>query len=308
MRASFRATAPGRVKPRIDLPDGAHIDFSRLGGHGMSNALLVTGIGGTGVVTIGQLIGMAAHLEGKAVTVLDMAGLAQKNGAVMSFVRIAESADQLHAPRIGAAGADAVIGGDIVVTASRDALDKYRRGHTRSVCNVAAIPTADFTRNADWQLPADQLQRAIADGVDGEQCWFVDATRLATALMGDAIAANLFLLGYAWQKGLLPLSAAAIERAIELNGVAVAQNQQAFRWGRRGALEPQQIESIVAGAGAGGQASAPSPDAAAAGEPPLDALIGGAVAEHFAVQPDRTMAALFPPSAKVAALEGLIRV
>ena len=212
--------------------------------HG-SYSLLVTGIGGTGVVTIGQLLGMAAHLEGKVVTVLDMAGLAQKNGAVMSFVRFAHGADALHAPRIGAAAADAVIGGDVVVSAGRDALLKYRHGHTRVVANVATIPTADFTRNADWTFPLGGMESAIVDAVGDGNAWFIDASRLATSLLGDSIAANLFLLGYAYQKTLLPVSAAAIERAIELNEVAVELNKAAFLWGRRAAVDIVKVQAVA---------------------------------------------------------------
>jgi indolepyruvate ferredoxin oxidoreductase len=137
-------------------------------------ALLVTGIGGTGVVTIGALLGMAAHLEGKGVTVLDMAGLAQKNGAVMSFVRFAADVQALHAPRIGLAAADAVLGCDVVVTAGKDALSKLRKG-TRVIANVAAIPTADFTRNTDWKFPLGAMESAIVDVVGEGQADFVFA-------------------------------------------------------------------------------------------------------------------------------------
>ncbi len=222
---------------------------------GSAWSLLVTGIGGTGVVTIGQLLGMAAHLEGRQVTVLDMAGLAQKNGAVMSFVRFARAGEPLYAPRIGIAGADAVLGCDLVVTAGREALARMS-GATRVVTNVAGTPTADFTRNPDWKFPADGMQSAIADAVGAENAEFVDATRLATALLGDAIASNLFLLGYAWQRGLVPLSGAAIDRAIELNGVAVGQNRAAFAWGRAAALDRARVE---AAANAGFEKGTPTP-------------------------------------------------
>ncbi|RIK92994.1 MAG: indolepyruvate ferredoxin oxidoreductase family protein, partial [Burkholderiales bacterium] len=208
-----------------------------------------------GVVTIGQLLGMAAHLEGLQVTVLDMAGLAQKNGAVMSFVRFARAGEPLYAPRIGVAGADAVLGCDLVVTAGREALARMN-GATRVVANVAGTPTADFTRNPDWKFPADGMQSAIADAVGTENAEFVDATRLATALLGDAIASNLFLLGHAWQRGLVPLSGAAIDRAIELNGVAIEQNRTAFAWGRTAALDRERVEAAAA---AGLGKSAPTP-------------------------------------------------
>jgi indolepyruvate ferredoxin oxidoreductase len=211
-----------------------------------SYALIVTGIGGTGVVTIGQILGMAAHLEGKAVTVLDMAGLAQKNGAVMSFVRFAHRAEDLHAPRIGVAAADAVIGGDVVVTAGRDALTKYRFAHTKVVANVARTPTADFTRNTEWTFPLGAMEAAITDSVGEGNAWFVDASRLATSLLGDSIAGNLFLLGFAFQRGMLPVSAAAIERAIELNEVAIELNKSAFLWGRRAAVDLIRVEGVAA--------------------------------------------------------------
>ncbi len=209
-------------------------------------SLLVTGIGGTGVVTIGQVLGMAAHLEGKGVTVLDMAGLAQKNGAVMSFVRFGLSPEDLHAPRIGTAGADAILGCDIVVTAGRDALSRAAKGHTRVVANVATTPTADFTRNADWKFPLGGMEGAICDAVGDERASFVEATRLATGLLGDAIATNMFMLGYAYQKGLIPVSAVAIDRAIELNEVAVEQNRSAFLWGRRAAVDPRRVDEVAA--------------------------------------------------------------
>jgi indolepyruvate ferredoxin oxidoreductase len=211
-----------------------------------SYALLITGVGGTGVVTIGQVLGMAAHLEGKSVTVLDMAGLAQKNGAVMSFAKFAMSPDHLHAPRIGTAAADAVIGGDVVVTAGKDALTRYVRGHTRVVCNVATVPTADFTQNADWKFPLSGMEGAIVDATGPDRAMFVDATRLATSLMGDAIASNLLLLGYAYQMGIVPVSAAAIERAIELNDVSVESNKRAFLWGRRAAIDLARVTELAA--------------------------------------------------------------
>ncbi len=230
--------AAARALPEVPLTEPALPEI------GSAWSLLVTGIGGTGVVTVGQLLGMAAHLEGRQVTVLDMAGLAQKNGAVMSFVRFAAAAAPLYAPRIGVAGADAVLGCDLVVTAGREALARMG-GATRVVANVAGTPTADFTRNPDWKFPSDGMQSAIAHAVGAQNAEFVDATRLATALLGDAIASNLFLLGYAWQRGLVPLSGAAIDRAIELNAVAVAQNRAAFAWGRAAALDRARVEAAA---------------------------------------------------------------
>jgi indolepyruvate ferredoxin oxidoreductase len=197
--------------------------------------IMVTGVGGTGVVTIGALIGMAAHLDGKGVTVLDMTGLAQKGGSVFSHIRLADHPDDLHAVRIAAGEASAVIGGDMVVSASVEALAKMSGQRTRAVVNVSETPTSDFTHNPDWQFPLEKMQAAIREAVGDENVDFLDAQGLATALMGDAIATNLFLLGFAWQKGMVPVSHAALMSAIELNGVALDMNRKAFLWGRRAA-------------------------------------------------------------------------
>ena len=204
--------------------------------------LLVTGVGGTGVVTIGALIGMAAHLEGKGVTTLDMTGLAQKGGAVFSHVRLARTPEAITATRIAAGEADAVIGGDLIVTASDEALAKMAVGRTQVVVNTAETPTLEFTHNPDWHFPAGQLLSQIGEAI-GHSPEAFDATQLATRLMGDAIFTNAFLLGYAWQRGWVPVSEAALLRAIELNGAAVAANQRAFLWGRRAAVD---LAAVVA--------------------------------------------------------------
>jgi len=207
--------------------------------------VLVTGIGGTGVITIGQILGMAAHLEGKGVSVLDMSGLAQKYGAVMSHVRIAERADQVHVARLGTGDARLVIGCDLVVSASGDALDKMSAGLTRALINGTTTPTAAFVKNPDWTLPGSNLQHDIAEACGGQGVEFVPAAEIATALMGDSIATNMFMLGYAWQKGWVPLGRAAIERAIELNGVAVDFNRQSFLWGRRAAVDLERVRRLA---------------------------------------------------------------
>ena len=183
--------------------------------------MIITGIGGTGIVTIGGILGMAAHLEGKGVGVIDMAGLAQKGGAVYSHLRIAERPEDIHAIRVAAGSAELVLGGDIVVAGSKKVLAAVKPGGTAMVVNLAEFLPGDFTRNADFSLPTERLKRAIMTAAGREQCHFIDATRLATALFGNSIGANVFLVGYAYQLGALPLSAAAIERAIELNGEAV---------------------------------------------------------------------------------------
>ena len=205
--------------------------------------ILVTGVGGTGVVTIGALLGMAAHLEGKGCTILDMTGLAQKGGAVYSHVRIAKRPDEIHAVRIAAGNAELLLGCDLVVSASADALSKLEPGYSHAIINSHEIITGDFTRSPDLVFPTGALERSIAEATGRANAEFVDATRLATGLFGDSIASNLFMLGYAYQRGLVPLSAEAIERAIELNGVAVAFNQGAFRWGRRAATDPALVEA-----------------------------------------------------------------
>jgi len=207
--------------------------------------MLVTGVGGTGVVTIGALIGMAAHLDGKGVTVLDMTGLAQKGGSVFSHIRIADHPDDLHAVRIAAGEANAVIGGDVVVSASAEALAKMSAERTHAVINSAETPTSDFAKNPDWQFPLADMEQAVGEAIGKENADFLDATALATHLLGDAIATNLFLLGYAWQKGMVPVSHAGLIQAIELNGVAIDMNKAAFLWGRRAAHDLAAVERIA---------------------------------------------------------------
>ncbi len=206
--------------------------------------ILITGVGGTGVVTIGALLGVAAHLEGKGVSVLDMAGLAQKYGAVISHVRIAANPDDIHAVRIAAGEARLVLGCDLVVAASFDSRAKMTPGTTRAVINSHESPTGDFTRQPDMRFPGSELRRLIAGAAGRAE--FIDASSLATALLGDSIATNLFVVGYAFQQGLIPLTSAALERAIELNGVAVKLNRTAFRWGRRAALDRAAVEAVAA--------------------------------------------------------------
>ena len=212
---------------------------------GKPYGIIVTDIGGTGVVTIGGVLGMAAHLEGKGVGIIDMAGLAQKGGAVYSHIRIANSPDDIHAIRIAAGGADLVLGGDIVVAGNKKVLAAVKHGVTTMIINTAEFLPGDFTRNADFSLPIERLKRAITSAAGSDNVSFIDASRLATALLGNSIAGNIFMVGYAWQKGAIPLSAASIEKAIEMNGEAVAMNQAAFRWGRRAALDSAAVEKTI---------------------------------------------------------------
>jgi indolepyruvate ferredoxin oxidoreductase len=206
-------------------------------------SILVTGIGGTGVITLGALLGMAAHLEGKGCTVLDISGLAQKNGAVMSHIRLGPDADALYAVRIAAGGADLLLACDPVVAAGPAALSRIDSVTTRAVLNSNVKPTAAFVFNQDIDFEAAKMLQAIkATARDAD---IVDATGLAAALMGDSIAANLFMLGYAFQNGLVPLSLAAIDRAIELNRVAADSNKRSFAWGRLAAQDRGQVEALV---------------------------------------------------------------
>ncbi len=235
---------PERVK--ADATAFAELPEPALPAIGEPYGILVTGVGGTGVVTIGALLGMAAHLEGKGVSVLDMTGLAQKGGAVFSHIRIASRPEDIHAVRIAAGDADLLIGCDSVVAASPEGLTKLRRGKTRAVVNEHETITGAFTRDPDFPFPASDLRRQITEAVGEDAADFIEATRIATALLGDSIATNLFMLGYAYQKGLVPVSAEAILRAIELNGVAVAFNKDAFLWGRRAAHRRAEVERAAA--------------------------------------------------------------
>ncbi|MBF0354981.1 MAG: indolepyruvate ferredoxin oxidoreductase family protein [Alphaproteobacteria bacterium] len=229
--ASLKKRAPvDETVPFADLPEPK---LPELGAE--PYGIVVTGIGGTGVVTVGALLGMAAHLEGLGVSVLDMLGMAQKNGAVLTHIRLAKEPDSIHAVRIAAGGAHLLLGCDLVVAAGLDAVSKLRQGHTRSVVNDHVAMTAEFTHQPDLAFPSEGLKMAIIDAVGRDAADFVDATTLATHLLGDSLATNLFMVGFAWQKGLIPLTWSSIDQAIELNGAAVSFNRQAFLWGRRAA-------------------------------------------------------------------------
>jgi indolepyruvate ferredoxin oxidoreductase len=208
--------------------------------------VIVTGVGGTGVVTIGAILGMAAHLEGKGLGMIDMAGLAQKGGAVYSHVRLANRQEDIHSIRVTAGAADLVLGCDLVVTGTKKVLAAVSQGRTYVVTNTAEVMPGDFTRKPDFSLPAERIKRAVTAAAGKAGADFVDATAIAVALMGNAIAANMFTLGYAFQRGRVPLAGAAIRRAIELNGEAVKMNLAAFEWGRRAAGEPAKMAALMA--------------------------------------------------------------
>jgi indolepyruvate ferredoxin oxidoreductase len=230
------ATDTGGDEAFAELPDPAIADTSRPWN------VLVSGIGGTGVVTVGALLGMAAHLEGKGASELDVTGLAQKNGPVTSHIRIAARPEDLHATRIADGGADLVLGCDIVVTSGAEILSKMSVGRTTAVVNQHVAPTSDFASNPDLDLGSSAMEDAIRGSAGDEGAHFVQSTRLATAILGDAIASNLFLVGYALQLGRIPVSLAALERAIELNGRGVAMNKRAILWGRLAAHDREAVE------------------------------------------------------------------
>ncbi|HEX4943149.1 MAG TPA: indolepyruvate ferredoxin oxidoreductase family protein [Usitatibacteraceae bacterium] len=244
---SLRKRKPVAREMQVPLPEPAIPVLERPWG------ILVTGVGGTGVVTIGALLGVAAHIEGKGVAVLDMTGLAQKGGAVYSHVRIAARPEDIHAVRIAAGEANAVIGCDMIVAASDEALAKMQAGHTRAVINADVATTGAFTRDPDLQVPRLGMADAIREACGPEATDFVEAGELATALMGDSIATNLFMVGFAWQRGLVPVGREAIVRAIELNGAAVESNKAAFEWGRRAVADLAAVRKAAA-PDAGGQA------------------------------------------------------
>ncbi len=247
---SFATVIGGRLRKRetvdvslgetalfADLPDPIVAPLDR------PFNLFVVGIGGTGVITIGALIGMAAHLEGKGVTLLDVTGLAQKNGAVASHIRVASRSEELHSTRIGVGNADLVLGCDIVVATGLDALQKLSRARSRAIVNTHVAPTAEFALSPDLELSSTEMEATIERVLGSDRAEFVDATKLAVALMGDSIAANLFLVGYALQKGLMPVGLPALERAIELNGRAPQMNKQALAWGRLAAHDLEKVRA-----------------------------------------------------------------
>jgi indolepyruvate ferredoxin oxidoreductase len=205
-------------------------------------ALLVAGIGGSGVVTIGQTLAVAAHLQGHYSSNLDVTGLSQKYGAVHSHVHISPTPQGLHATRIATGQCDVMIGCDLIVAAGDESVSKLRPGSSAAVVCTDLVPTSDFARNPDWQVNAAAMTTRL-ESLLGERGFLVDAQKLATELVGDPIGANMFMLGAAWQRGLIPLSLEALDRAIELNGVAITMNKTAFLWGRRAAHDLAAVQA-----------------------------------------------------------------
>ena len=207
--------------------------------------ILLTGIGGSGVITLGAIIGTAAHLENKGASTLDVAGLAQRNGPVTSHLRVANSPSDLHSTRIASGSADLIIGCDIVVTTGIESISKINKKHTNMVINSHVAPTSNFASNPDLDLSSARMIKGLKEIASPELMHIVNATKFATSLMGNSIAANLFLVGYAIQKGLFPISLSAIERAIELNGVSIDMNKESIYWGRLAAVDIKKLETIT---------------------------------------------------------------
>ncbi len=210
--------------------------------------IVVAGVGGTGVITIGQLLGMAGHIEGKGIVTQDAGGLAQKGGATWSHVLIGASQDAIRTTRVGMAGADLIIGCDPIVAAGKETMLRMREGRTHVALNSHSTPTAAFVHNADWQNPAEACAAEIVKAVGLAGVGAFDADMASTKLMGDSIYTNPMMLGYAWQKGWIPLGHESLMRAIELNAVAVDNNKTAFAWGRRAAHDPTSVEKLFASA------------------------------------------------------------
>lgn len=208
-------------------------------------SIFLTGVGGTGVITIGAILGMASHLEGKGCSIVDMAGLAQKGGAVVSHIRIARRPEEIHATRISMEEADLIFGCDIVVTGGPDTLNKIRKGKTAVLVNEDQTITGHFIHNPDYKFHHEKLKKDILEVTGKDKTNFIDANRLATGLLGDEIAANMFMVGYAYQRGLIPLTSESIIKAIEMNGVAVPFNIQAFQWGRYAAIDIKAVQKAA---------------------------------------------------------------
>ncbi|MDH3993632.1 MAG: indolepyruvate ferredoxin oxidoreductase family protein, partial [Gammaproteobacteria bacterium] len=210
-----------------------------------SYSLMVTGVGGTGVVTIGALLGMAAHIEDMGVCIVDQLGFAQKGGSVVTHVRLAKDQDQIHASRVNSGMADAFLACDMLVAGSDKVLDSLDPGRTKAVINTEKNYTGDFTRNTELAYPADTLVSRLEKTTSTEGRQMFNASQVAVKLLGDSLGANLMLTGFAWQRGLIPIREEAILEAIELNGVAIDWNKEAFAWGRRLAHEPALIDQFL---------------------------------------------------------------
>ncbi len=239
----MKKKAKGKTPSPFELGELPEPELAAI--HG-AYGIVVAGVGGTGVITIGQLLGMAGHIEGKGIVTQDAAGLAQKGGATWSHVLIGEQADDIRTTRVSMAGADLIIGCDPIVTAGKETVLRMRAGRTHVALNSHSTPTAAFVKNGNWSNPQDACTAEIvqAVGADGVAAFNADAA--AAALMGDTIYTNPMMLGYAWQRGWIPLGLDSLMRAIELNAVAVDNNKAAFTWGRRAACDWPSVEKLLA--------------------------------------------------------------
>ena len=211
--------------------------------------IVVAGVGGTGVITIGQLLGMAAHMEGKGIVTQDAAGLAQKGGATWSHVLIGATQDDIRTTRVGMAAADLIIGCDPIVAANKETVLRMREGRTHVALNSHSTPTAAFVKDGAWQNPQERCAADVARAVGAAGLSMFDADAIASQLMGDTLYVNPMILGYAWQKGWVPLARESLLRAMELNNVQVENNKTAFEWGRQAAHDRARVERLLAGAG-----------------------------------------------------------
>ncbi len=270
--------------------------------------IVVGGVGGTGVITIGQLLGMAAHIEGKGVATQDSGGLAQKGGATWSHVQIAEHPDAIYTSKVDTAKADLIIGCDSIVTASKSTLSLMQPQRSYVALNNHGSPTAAFVRDPNWQFPEASCEAALEKAVGRDAIGAFDAEEAATQLLGDSIYTNPLLLGFAWQKGRIPLSQASILRAMELNGVQVANNQAAFEWGRRCAHDLAAVRALFAAQQIINIVKKPSVDELVAKR--VDFLTGyqdSAYAQDYKAFVDRVRAAEAPLQAGTALSEAVAK-
>ena len=238
-RAQAPTLQPARLASMPALP------HPRLPSCEQAWGIVVAGVGGTGVITIGQVLGMAAFLDGKGVVTQDAAGLAQKGGATWSHVQIADSAQAIHTTRVATAHADVLLGCDAIVAAQATSMDVIHPGRTHLLLNTHATPTATVLGQRDWHYPGAQCEGALASAVGQPYFASLDATKLAEELLGDSLYANALMLGYAWQKGWIPLSQAALLKAMTLNGTQVERNHDAFTWGRHAAHDMVAVRRIA---------------------------------------------------------------
>jgi indolepyruvate ferredoxin oxidoreductase len=246
---SFVTVDGGQLRKRVPVDAGSVGDLPEPASRPALDKpynVAVGGVGGTGVLTIGALLGMAAHIEGKASMILDMSGLAQKGGAVLSHVRLSQNTEDVTCSRIVTGTADVLIAADEVMAISKETISLCESGRTHGVINTHLIPIADFIRNRDFDFQNRRVNNVLQSALTKDSA-FLDFTKIAEALLGDAIATNMMMMGYAYQQGLLPLSAESILQAIELNGVSIKMNTQAFQFGRLAAADPARLNAMLKG-------------------------------------------------------------